>query len=495
MSSEPAIDPFLSACGMAGPLVLELEERRVGTIQRLVYHQPFVVVGRMPNADLWLDDEQVSRRHAYLQVVNGRLYGVDLASRTGIHWDDGTHGSGWLNQDRSLAIGPYVIRIRDGLNDRLPTPPSRSTRAPAPPTASVARQKQLPRVVLEFPGRSVAQPPWRMNRMLALVGRSPECKVLLSGNDISLFHCSLVRTTAGVWVVDLLARDGSRINGQAVRAALLEDGDELQIGHYRIQLRYGSSIGQAAPRASRPPLAAPAPSPPALPAAETVMAGGMPMPDRPGLPALPDIRGLLAGRSPEQVELAESLLVPVVQQFGQMHQQMFDQFQQMMMMAFQMFATMHRDQMSVVRDELAQIRRLTDELHTLQDQVRTVIEQQRGPAATPAPAAAVAPAPAPAPDLDPDRSEDFATIPPAPAPERPAARATQPETAAADAADGRPQPIPEVPWDPQGGLPNLHAQLARRIASLQQERQSRWQKLLNLMSGGGGQSGRGQPGS
>lgn len=489
MSSEPAIDPFLSACGMAGPLVLELEERRVGTIQRLVYHQPFVVVGRMPNADLWLDDEQVSRRHAYLQIVNGRLYCVDLASRTGIHWDDGTHGSGWLNQDRSLAIGPYVIRIRDGLTDLHSTPPSRSTRAPAPPTASVARQKQLPRVVLEFPGRSVAQPPWRMNRMLALVGRSSECKVLLSGSDISLFHCSLVRTTAGVWVVDLLARDGSRINGQPVRAALLEDGDELQLGHYRIQLRYGSSIGQAAPRASRPPMPAPAPPPlPALPAAETVMAGTMPMPDRPSLPALPDIRGLLAGRSPEQVELAESLLVPVVQQFGQMHQQMFDQFQQMMMMAFQMFATMHRDQMSVVHDELAQIRRLTDELHTLQDQVRTVIEQQRGPAASPAPAAA---APAP----DPDRSEDFPTIPPAPAPERPAARVTLPEgaTAGAAAADGRPQPIPEVPWDPQGGLPNFHADLARRIASLQQERQSRWQKLLNLMSGG--QSGRGQPGS
>ena len=51
-------------------------------------------------------------------------------------------------------------------------------------------------------------------------------------------------------------------------------------------------------------------------------------------------------------ELTESMLVPLVNQFGLMQQQMFDQFQQAMAMMVQMFGTMHREQMEVIRAEL-----------------------------------------------------------------------------------------------------------------------------------------------
>ena len=40
-----------------------------------------------------------------------------------------------------------------------------------------------------------------------------------------------------------------------------------------------------------------------------------------------------------------ALLLPVIQQFGMMQQQMMDQFQQSMQMVVQVFAGMHRDQM------------------------------------------------------------------------------------------------------------------------------------------------------
>ena len=54
-------------------------------------------------------------------------------------------------------------------------------------------------------------------------------------------------------------------------------------------------------------------------------------------------------------ELTESMLVPLVNQFGLMQQQMFDQFQQAMAMMVQMFGTMHREQMEVIRAELDQL--------------------------------------------------------------------------------------------------------------------------------------------
>ena len=70
-----------------------------------------------------------------------------------------------------------------------------------------------------------------------------------------------------------------------------------------------------------------------------------------------------------QSELTESLLVPLVSQFGMMQQQMFDQFQQAMAMMVQMFGTMHRDQMEVIRAELDQLRELTEEFHSSESRI------------------------------------------------------------------------------------------------------------------------------
>ena len=70
-----------------------------------------------------------------------------------------------------------------------------------------------------------------------------------------------------------------------------------------------------------------------------------------------------------QSELTESLLVTVVNQFGLMQRQMFDQFQQAMAMMVQMFGTMHQDQMEVIRAELDRLHELTDEFHALKNEL------------------------------------------------------------------------------------------------------------------------------
>ena len=77
---------------------------------------------------------------------------------------------------------------------------------------------------------------------------------------------------------------------------------------------------------------------------------------------------MLSGNLP-QSELTESMLVPLVNQFGLMQQQMFDQFQQAMAMMVKMFGTMHRDQMEVIRAELDRLHELTDEFHALKNEL------------------------------------------------------------------------------------------------------------------------------
>jgi pSer/pThr/pTyr-binding forkhead associated (FHA) protein len=330
--TEPADDGFLQACGAGGPLVLALKGPR-GPM-RHSFARPFVVVGRAPGADLRLDHPAVSRRHVYLQVIAGRLFAVDLASRTGTHWPDGPRPMGWVGGGTPLRIGPFRLGpwgTPEGDPSEWPAPTAR----PDQPTG--------PAPILEFLDPTAEPSTWPMEPALVLLGCSPACKVQLSGPGASRFHASLVRGPGGAWAVDLLGRGGILINGASTRAAQLGHGDILQVGPHRIRLWY-----EAADLRPRP----------ALPAVAEPVAWLMPRPE-PGAPA---------GRDPA----AEGLVVPLVQELGRLQQEMADQFQQGLAMMFRLFSGMHQEQMALVREELAEIRRLAEEQRALRAELGRV---------------------------------------------------------------------------------------------------------------------------
>ena len=69
---------FLQACGAAGPLRLGVEYTAGREALSREFEQPFLLVGREAAADLPLNDPAVSRRHAYLQVIAGHLFCLDV---------------------------------------------------------------------------------------------------------------------------------------------------------------------------------------------------------------------------------------------------------------------------------------------------------------------------------------------------------------------------------------------------------------------------------
>jgi pSer/pThr/pTyr-binding forkhead associated (FHA) protein len=222
---------FLEACGLSGPLQLHLGDR--GGVESRTFEQPFVVVGRSPGADLVLDHAVVSRKHAFLQVIAGRVFCVDMRSRAGVVWERGPGRSGWVDGQRGVRIGPFRIRAGgDAGPVNLVDPLQRGVRI----AAGSPEDSPLPTVTLEFP-QELEQPPWRVSRMLTLVGRAPECPLRLEDRGVSKFHCSLLRMPAGVWLVDLLGRDGIDVNGQPVRWARLEHGDRVRVGPYLFRIR------------------------------------------------------------------------------------------------------------------------------------------------------------------------------------------------------------------------------------------------------------------
>ena len=440
---EATPEEFLQACGARTPPLLDLEHRGRREITRWTLSLPFALLGRDERADLRLDDENISHRHAYLQLVSGRLWCVDLGSRTGIHGEGGKIPAGVLHPPESFRIGPYALRL---VNGEVATD-ARSI-VPINPLSSEADDMgSLPRIALDFRGGSAREKTWMVDRPLTLVGRAPFCKVRLHSSMVSRVHCALVNTTAGLWVVDLLGREGIYVNGKAVRWAGLEPDDDLQIDQFHVRVRFLAPSQRNLPARRVPDTAAP--PAPILPSAlrpgnenGALLAGSTYSP--------------LAPTTPAQLGV-QALMLPMFAQFAEMQQQMFDQFQQSLVLMAQMLGGLQREQMQMIRQELDQLRDVTRELQEVQA----------------------------------EWSQQTATAPPQLLrAEETTERQEERETQGRKEEETKPRREDELgatsgaaKESPTPASPDVHLWLAQRLATLQQDRQTRWQKILGMLSG------------
>jgi pSer/pThr/pTyr-binding forkhead associated (FHA) protein len=68
----------------------------------------------------------------------------------------------------------------------------------------------------------------------ARIGRSPESEVFLDDVTVSRNHALLVRRRDGLYVDDLGSLNGTYVNRHRVESHKLVDGDELQVGKYKL---------------------------------------------------------------------------------------------------------------------------------------------------------------------------------------------------------------------------------------------------------------------
>jgi len=229
--TDPIIARFAEACGAHAPLHLRVDlsegnRRAEGSVE-----MPFTLVGRDDACDVTLTDPEVNPRHAWLQVVGGRVLAVDLGSRSGLAWPGQGTGSGWLDVGVPMRIGPFQLRLCSPVSRQpIPFAPRYS---PLHSDPAVVRPG-LP-FTLEFRNGKRARDRWTVNRLITLVGRAPECKIRLSADDIAAYHCGLVLAPSSLWVVDLSGR-GVVVNGERMRVSPLLPGAELWIGRFLISL-------------------------------------------------------------------------------------------------------------------------------------------------------------------------------------------------------------------------------------------------------------------
>jgi hypothetical protein len=66
------------------------------------------------------------------------------------------------------------------------------------------------------------------------IGRSPESDVFLDDVTVSRNHALLVRRRDGIYIDDLGSLNGTYVNRRRIESQRLADGDELQIGKYKL---------------------------------------------------------------------------------------------------------------------------------------------------------------------------------------------------------------------------------------------------------------------
>lgn len=90
------------------PHLIVLEGEGVGQVFRLV--RPETIIGRSPGADIYIDSDTISRRHARLTLVGDQVTVEDLGSRNGTYVEmDQVKGPCVLHDGAHLAIGTSTL--------------------------------------------------------------------------------------------------------------------------------------------------------------------------------------------------------------------------------------------------------------------------------------------------------------------------------------------------------------------------------------------------
>jgi ABC transport system ATP-binding/permease protein len=177
--------------------------------ERCVLLSGSLTIGRLPDNDITIAKEAVSRHHARIETAPGGYRIADLGSRNGTQLN-GERFSGesrWLANGDTIVVGEEVMRFLSGEETRVGTPHT------------------------PVSGTQVVQ----LAQDHLTIGRDRSNDVVLEDPNVSRFHAEVMRLKdQRVALRDLSSRNGTRVNGQLVRTALLQPGSEVGIGPYRL---------------------------------------------------------------------------------------------------------------------------------------------------------------------------------------------------------------------------------------------------------------------
>ncbi len=327
---------FFKACGGAAPIRFVLENQQTRSKNIFSFVQPNILIGGHPAADIRIDDPAIGRRHLYLQMLDGRLFGVALPEGEAASWPGTDKKAGWIAAQELISFGPFTLQAIDGVN-------SQTRAAVTNPLSTIANG--VPPLWIEHRYSSDRKFRGLLNRSLSFVGNSEFCKFRIQSERVSSIHCALVRAADGVWAVDLGGRGGIVLNGNVVKVALLQHGDILKLGGIPFDVHYEGRLPGPAMTAGL------------LPAVSPVKTAHRSLKES-------------ARTAVDGPEDFERVIGPVLEHFTAFQNQTFQQFHDMLANVMQTFGGLFQQQQDFIREEMRRFDTLTAEIARLQQQLQ-----------------------------------------------------------------------------------------------------------------------------
>jgi pSer/pThr/pTyr-binding forkhead associated (FHA) protein/polyhydroxyalkanoate synthesis regulator phasin len=432
------LQPFFAACGGRAGLSLAIARRSDrDSVNVQSFDKPFVRIGRSVGNDLALADEGVSFRHLYLQVVDGNWAYFNLHSTMRAKGRRQAPNWGWLDEARELNIGPYVVTTQ---------PDVAAPGEPCPATACGELAPSVAEFELELVNRQNL-PGRRITRPVTLIGSARHCDLWLKDPSVSSVHASLVLTPRGLWIVDLLGRNGVTVDRRRVSWKQLKNGSFLEIGRFcfRVWINNAAPLTPEASDLSRDFESVAATSP-------------------------------LADRG----DLTRDFVMGVLQHLVESRYEFFEHLRHQSQMISQLTTQLNDVRAAPLAQELQRIEALDRELAEIKTQLSqlaaTHAASPKAPDAEFLPEDPVETASSPAVDeqaLAVDVSSHRSESDPLP------------DSAALSESNSvvpvRRTPPPREPENASGSIHDVHALLSQRMSRLAHERKSRWRGMLRRL--------------
>ena len=181
-------------------------------------------IGRDQGTGLVLADAAVSRRHALVRYQDGKATLYDIGSTGGTRLNGEVMGGKTLPVGGSITIGETQLVVVDVDAQQAETPAASEgatmVAGPAGSGSGVAIVRSGPDA-----GKSFSLPAED-----ALIGREPECHVLLSDPAASRMHALVRRQGDSFVVFDLGSRSGTQVEGETITGKPLSNGDVISVG-------------------------------------------------------------------------------------------------------------------------------------------------------------------------------------------------------------------------------------------------------------------------
>ncbi|MGC8928278.1 MAG: FHA domain-containing protein [Myxococcota bacterium] len=225
-----------------------------------------VILGRSPESDIFIPNLAVSRKHGRIFRKNGKWFYEDLCSTNGTYLNSSKVSLVQLNQGIELVIGKYKIiffessQVKDAhpaysidfkklleedeessngwrgkIDESIRFDRTLVIKYNQPRTDGKGKKEIKPIAYIEF---ADTKEKINISDEIIYIGKAPECKVRINGLLIASRHAKIEYDGENIKLIALKSFPAVYVNGVKVSERILKKDDYIDIGSYRLRIRF-----------------------------------------------------------------------------------------------------------------------------------------------------------------------------------------------------------------------------------------------------------------